>query len=158
VTRARALWLLSKQSFASKLDGSWGYDKARKTVSKKIQNAKDAFTIELSERLEQTQIECTDALRIISSRDTINAFHFVDPPYINSDCGHYKGYTQDDFEELLQLLVKVKGKFMLTMFPHELLHTYINKCGWTVKEIERTISASKTKRRKQKELIVMNYS
>ncbi len=157
IERAWALWVLSKQSFASKLDGTWGYDKQKNSMPKKIQFAKDAFTIELSKRLEQTQIESTDALRIIESRDSANTFHFVDPPYINSDCGHYVGYNLADFQNLLELLCRLQGKFMLTMFPHPYLQEFIITHKWNVKEVERTISASRTSRRRQKELIIMNY-
>lgn len=159
VERAWSLWVLSKMSFASRLDGSFGYDKAKNSVAKKVQNAKDQFTEELSKRLEQTQIECTDALRIIRSRDTENTFHFVDPPYIGTDCGHYSDtYNLMDFQNLLELLEKVKGKFMLTMFPHPVLTEFIERNKWKVYEVERTISASKTNRRKQIELIVCNYA
>lgn len=157
VERAWALWILSKMSFASKLDGSFGYDKTKNTMTKKITNAKEAFSESLSKRLEHTQIECTDALRIIKSRDTIETFHFVDPPYIGTDCGHYSNYNLMDFQNLLELLSLLEGKFILTMFPHEMLTEYIEKYNWRVVEVERYISASKVKRRKQIELIVMNY-
>lgn len=157
VVRAWALWVLSKQSFASKLDGSWGYDISHNTMSKKITNCKNSFTTELAKRLENAQIENTDALRIIKSRDCVEAFHFVDPPYVGTDCGHYKGYSDADFEKLLQLLSTIKGKFMLTMFPHEMITKFAKYNGWIIHEVERTISASKTKRRKQIEIMVCNY-
>lgn len=60
-------------------------------------------------------------------------------------------------EELLQLLETVKGKFMLTMFPYGPIERYAEKNGWTIHRIERTISASKTSRRKQEEWMVCNY-
>jgi DNA adenine methylase len=85
---AWSVWCRSKMGFASKLDGSFGYDKTRNSMPKKITNAKESFTELLAKRLENTQIECTSALRIIKSRDTEETFHFVDPPYVNSDCGH----------------------------------------------------------------------
>lgn len=157
IERAWSVWVLSKQSFASKLDGTWGYDKQKNSMPKKITFAKEDFNEDLSKRLEQTQIESTDALRIIESRDTSDTFHFVDPPYINSDCGHYAGYNLMDFQNLLELLIRIQGKFMLTMFPHPYLEEVIKGNKWKVKEVERTISASRTNRRKQKELIVMNY-
>jgi len=159
VERAWALWVISKMGFASKLDGSFGYDRKSNSIAKKLKGSKELFTDELSKRLENTQIECTNALRIISSRDTNETFHFVDPPYINSDCGHYAGtFNLMDFEELLELLSVIQGKFMLTMFPHEVLSEYITRHSWHVVEVERTISAAKSKRRKVKELIVMNYT
>ncbi len=157
VLRAWALWILSKQSWASKLDGTWGYDKKANTMPKKITNSKVAFNELLAKRLENTQIECTDAHRIIKSRDTPSTFHFIDPPYFNSDCGHYRGYNEQNFTDLLELLKAIKGKFILTMFPCEILDKYISDNNWHVKEVERTISASKTNRRKQKEIIVFNY-
>ena len=158
VERAWAVWVLSRQGFASKLDGSWGYDKAKNSVAKKIQNAKNDFTDDFQRRIEHTQIECTDALRIIRSRDSINCFHFVDPPYIGTDCGHYAdAFDEQNFRDLLDLLTTIEGKFMLTMFPHPILTEYIEKYEWKVIEVERTISASKTNRRKQVEIIVMNY-
>lgn len=158
VTRAWALWVKSKMGFASKLDGAFGYDKLNNSVAKKINGAKVLFTDELARRIENTQIECTNALRIISSRDSESAFHFVDPPYIGTNCGHYSGtFNLMDFEELLHLLSGIKGKFMLTMFPHAVLSEYVLQNGWRAVEVERTISASKTSRRKQVEVIVMNY-
>lgn len=158
ITRAWALWVKSKMGFASMLDGSFGYDKQKNSIAKKIEGAKTLFTDELAKGIENTQIECTDALRIISSRDTERTFHFVDPPYINSNCGHYSGtFNLMDFEELLELLSGIRGKFMLTMFPHAVLSEYVLRNGWRLVEVERTISASKTSRRKQIEVIVMNY-
>lgn len=157
INRAWAIWVLSKQSFASMLDGTWGYDKQGNSLGRKIHFAKEDFTEILSKRLERTQIENTDALRIIESRDTNDTFHFVDPPYFNSDCGHYEGYNLMDFQNLLDLLEKLQGKFMLTMFPHEYLEERVVKNNWIKREVERTISASKTSRRKQTELIIMNY-
>lgn len=158
IERAWAVWVLSKMGFASKLNGTFGYDRESNGICKKIAGAKELFTDDLSKRLERTQIECTSALRVITSRDCEHAFHFVDPPYINSDCGHYSDtFNLSDFEELLTTLATVKGKFMLTMFPHDVLNEYCSKHGWKVIEVERTISASKTSRRKQVELIVCNY-
>jgi len=104
IKRAWAVWVLSSQGFAAKIDGSWGYDKLKGTVSTKIKNKRDNFTEELAIRLQKVQIECTDALRIIRSRDSKDSFFYCDPPYFNSDCGHYDGYTIDDFEMLLKQL------------------------------------------------------
>lgn len=57
----------------------------------------------------------------------------------------------------LQLLETVKGKFMLTMFPFEMIDRYAQRNGWIIHRVERTISASKTGRRKQEEWMVCNY-
>jgi DNA adenine methylase len=156
--RAWAFYYLSKTSFAAKINGTFGYDKQEKNCCvKKFRNAKLNFTEELVKRLENTQIENTDALKIIESRDSEFCFHFIDPPYFNSDCGHYKGYNEIDFKHLLNICEKLKGKFILTMYPCEIINEYIRRNNWNIIELERTISASKVNRRKQTELIVTNY-
>ena len=157
VQRAWAVWALCKMSFASMMDGSFGYDFGG-GMPKKLRNAKDEFTEWLCSRLDNVTIENRDALDVISTYDSPDTFHFVDPPYINSDCGHYEG-TFDEYcmEKLLLLLGQVKGKFMLTMFPLPMIEEYANKNGWIIHRVERTISASKTSRRKQEEWMVCNY-
>lgn len=157
VQRAWAVWALSKMSFASMLDGSFGYDFSG-AMPLKLKNAKDTFTEEICRRLDSVTIENIDALELIKKYDVSNAFHFVDPPYINSDCGHYEGlFSTDNMVELLELLSNIKGKFMLTMFPLDVIKQYADNKGWIIYSIERTISASKTSRRSQEEWIVCNY-
>lgn len=158
---AWAIYVLSSQSFASKLDGSWGYDKTRNTMSKKVANKREAFTEEFAIRLQNVQLESADAIYIIQSRDHAQAFHYCDPPYFNSDCGHYKGYTEQDMERLLQVLVKVKGRFLLSSYPSDLLARYVKKYGWHQKRITQLTSVA-TKRgagvQKEKvEVLTANY-
>lgn len=154
---AWAIWTLSKLSFASMQDGSFGYD-FQGTMTTKITNAKDSFTEALCKRLENVTVENRDALEVIRCYDSPTAFHFVDPPYINSDCGHYEGsFNEENMRSLLELLSRVKGRFMLTMFPLDMIQQFAEKEGWIIHCIERTISASKESRRKQEEWMVCNY-
>ncbi|MPM24670.1 hypothetical protein SDC9_71153 [bioreactor metagenome] len=158
VKRAWAVWTLSKMSYSSKLDGTFGYDVTGNSMPKKVCNSKSAFTQELIERLDRVTIENTDGIRLIASRDSEKAFHFVDPPYINTEMGHYAGsFANEDFLSLLEVLSQLKGKFMLTMFPNDDLERYIRKYKWKRVAIERHISAAKVNRRKQEEWITMNY-
>lgn len=155
---AWAIWALSKLSFASMQDGSFGYDRAG-TTALKISNAKDDFTVYMSQRLSNVTIENNDALDVIKRYDCDDAFHFVDPPYINSDCGHYEGFfNESNMRSLLDLLTQIKGKFMLTMFPFDMIQEYAIAHGWIIHKVERTISASRENRRKQEEWMVCNYS
>lgn len=143
VQRAWAVWVLSSQSFSSILGSSWGYDKGKRTTTRKISNKREAFTEELAIRLQDAQIECADALYIIQSRDGANSFFYCDPPYYNSNCGHYDGYTIDDFERLLQQLASVKGKFLLSSYPSELLTKYVKANGWYQWSLESGVTVNK---------------
>jgi DNA adenine methylase len=159
VRRAWAVWVLSSQSFSSMLDGSWGYDKSDRTTTKKISNKREQFTEALAIRLQDAQLECADAIYVIQSRDQVDTFFYCDPPYFNSDCGHYDGYTQDDFEGLLKTLSSIKGKFLLSSYPSPLLMKYAKKHKWHQWSLETGVSvAAKGKYLKRKvEVLTANY-
>lgn len=161
IKRAWAVWVLSTQSFASKLDGNWGYDIAKNTTTKKVSNKRASFTQEYAIRLQNVQIECTDALRIIKSRDSKDSFFYCDPPYYNSNCAHYDGYTLDDYTRLLETLSKIKGKFLLSSYPSPVLKQFKAKFGWYQIEIKQKVSvanSNSTKPPKVKtEVLTANY-
>jgi DNA adenine methylase len=140
--RAWAIWVMANQSFSSMIDGTWGYDISKNCTSKKINNKRNEFSEELAIRLQNVQIECTDALRIINSRDQKDAFFYCDPPYFNSDCGHYDGYSKEDFKALLTLLSSIKGKFLLSSYPSDILSEYTEKHEWYQKQIKQTVSVA----------------
>lgn len=143
VQRAWAVWVLSSQSFSSMLDGTWGYDKKKRTTTTKISNKREQFTEDLAIRLQDAQLECADALYVIQSRDTVDTFFYCDPPYYNSDCGHYDGYSMDDFEQLLKCLSSVKGKFLLSSYPSPVLMKYAKEHGWYQWSLESGVSVNK---------------
>jgi DNA adenine methylase len=158
--RAWAVWTLAAHSFSSIIDGSFGYDIAKPTTSKKIANKREGFTLEYAIRLQEVQIECTDAIRIIKSRDNADALFYCDPPYYNSDCGHYDGYTIEDFEMLLATLSKIEGKFLLSSYPSEILKKYKKEHGWYQVEIEQKVSVANKSNKPPKtkiEVLTSNY-
>jgi DNA adenine methylase len=155
--RAWAVWVLASQSFASIIDGSWGYDKGKNTTTKKIINKGVQFTEEYAIRLQNVQLECADALYIIKSRDHEQAFHYCDPPYFNSDCGHYGGYSIHDFEQLLLTLAAVKGKFLLSSYPSDILTKFVKKHGWSQKMVQQRVSVNKGAGKVKVECMTANY-
>lgn len=140
IKRAWAVWVLSTQSFSSQLDSSWGYDLSKNCTTKKIINNRDRFTEDMAIRLQNVQIESADALYIIRSRDSERSFFYLDPPYFNSDCGHYNGYSVEDFENLLKLLSTIKGKFLLSSYPSPILQQYTKKNKWTMWSVEQGVT------------------
>lgn len=142
VKRAWAVWVLSTQSYCAMLDGSWGYDKSKQTTTKKITNKRNQFSEQYAVRLQNVQVECADALYIIGSRDSEQSFFYCDPPYFNSDCGHYDGYSEQDFENLLKLLSTIKGKFILSSYPSPLLERYVKASGWHYRCFEQGVSVN----------------
>jgi len=81
-------------------------------------------------------------LYIIRSRDSLNSFFYCDPPYFNSDCGHYDGYSEQDFENLLVTLSKIDGKFLLSSYPSDLLLKYAKANGWHIWSVEQNVTVN----------------
>jgi len=160
VQRAWAIWVLSNQSFSGILTSSFSIEKNRGAKARKIKNAKLVFCDELRELLEKATIECNDAFAVIKKYDTSESFFFLDPPYVGCDMGHYSGMFDDSsLEKLLRLCSDLKGRFMLTMYPNEIIKRYSDENGWIIHSVERRVSASnKEKKRKQIEWMVCNYS
>ena len=156
IRRAWAFWILTNQGYVSKI-GSWGYDADGSTMVKKLSGKKLEFGVEIRTRLERAQIECNDAIKVISSRDHRDAFHYVDPPYIGSNLGHYAGYTDADYKGLLKLLSGIKGKFLLSNYRSDLLSASIERYGWSALYFDKQLSASPDKSKRKVEVLCANY-
>lgn len=112
--RAWAVYVSINQGFGNKIDCGWGYQKeCEGMVAKSWSNMRANFD-QHKTRLKHVQIDCQDALKVIKLYDSESTLFYCDPPYYNSDCGHYKGYTEDNYKELIDLLLTIKGKFILS--------------------------------------------
>jgi len=80
---------------------------------------------------------------------------------MNTDQGHYGGYTEMHFKELLSVLEKIKGKFLLSSYPHPLLDEYIRRNGWCSRNIEKLLCAGNgamlDKRKHKTEVLTANF-
>lgn len=119
------------------------------------------FDHAIPKRLENAQIENNDACKVITSRDTKDSFHYVDPPYINSDQGHYGGYNEIHYKALLDTLSAIKGKFLLSSYPSDILTEYTEKNGWYTIRFDKPLNAGKPKngtpRKRKIEVLTANY-
>ena len=157
---AWAVWMLANCSYGSILDGSFGYNLSG-AYECKLDAKRKNFVMDMSGRLQKTQIERSDALRVIRSRDTLETFLYIDPPYVGADQGHYDGYAQKDFDALLGTLDNLKGKFMLSSYRNKSLAEHGKKNGWHTVELRRANAMTSKKpgvRRKEKtKCLTANY-
>ena len=122
IKRAWAIWTLSRLGFSGIFSNSFSFARTTGKNYPRVQTAKDWFLTELKDLLEQCTIEQDDAMKILVRYDIPTAFHFVDPPYVGSNMGHYSGmFSEEDLRHLLDILSRLKGKFMLTMYPNDLI-------------------------------------
>jgi len=157
VIRAWAFYVLTNQGFSCQI-GSWGYDRDKRAYN--VQNKIDSFSEKLSERLKYVQIEQNEAHKVMLSRDKEDVFHYIDPPYIDANQGHYGGYTQDHFKRDLDAISQLKGKFLLSTYPSDILTEYTKKNGWQCIHLDKLLAASNgavSKRRRKTEVLTANY-
>jgi DNA adenine methylase len=158
--QAWAFYVATNMGFGCRI-GSWGFDKYSKRV-KAFQNKKMQFDGTILKRLSNVQIEHTNACKVLELYNTDDAFHYIDPPYINSNQGHYDGYTEADFEKLLETLSNIKGKFLLSSYPSKILDAYITRNGWYTKQFSKPLTAKKaiagkSRDSKKTEVLTANY-
>lgn len=160
VKLAWSFWMVCNFSYLNKPGGGFRVSITQDDRSgRSLKNRKHAFGEHLKKRIESAYIMCEDAKTCILKFDKEDAFHFVDPPYLNSDQGHYRGYTEDDFSELLEVLSIVKGKFILTNYQSVILDQFVKKNNWIdmKKRFETNPSPSNKKRGVKEEIIVTNF-
>lgn len=157
ILRAWAVFVLSHQSFSGNLGQSWAHSDTR-NLAKQFSNTKKMFDERYVRRLEQVQIFCRDALNVLDACDSEDTFHFIDPPYFNADMGHYDGYTESDFKNLLNILETLEGKFLLTTYPSEILAEYSTRNGWHTINNEMHLTASNKAGKTKTEVFTMNYA
>lgn len=153
--KAWAFYTLTNQGYSSRI-GTWGYGTICPSNERRLKNKREGFTTAYQERLEQVQIECSDALKLLKLRDRPTTFFYLDPPYHNADMGHYGGYTERDFEDLLTACSKLEGKFLLSSYPSEILKRYKEQYGWHQVEIDQKLSAG-TKGKRKTEVLTANF-
>ncbi len=88
-------------------------------------------------RMQSVNVSNTDALICIQQWDSPQTFFFIDPPYIDTNQGHYSGYTQKNLNELIDLLQTVDGSFILSGYEN---NQYPD--NWERFEFETNCSAS----------------
>ena len=158
VRRAWAFWVLSMESMFHIVGNTWIYriDLSGR-LPLEVTRGKERLTNVYATRLEMANIFSCDAVDIIRRVDRPNTFHYVDPPYIKSDQGHYKGYTEADFTRLLDQLTQIRGRFLLSSYPSEVLARYTAANGWYTRTIVQNVGAGSVEGKRKTEVLTMNY-
>ncbi len=158
VKRAWAFWYVTNFSFANKPGGGWKYDSGSdgSHTGRQCSNRRNGFK-EYAGRLDTVQISCRDALDVIRYRDRTDTFFYLDPPYPGTDQGHYKGYTEENIEKLLNILESIHGKFMLSNYNSDLIENFTKRNKWILREFDMRLSAPRKKGARKREILIMNY-
>lgn len=154
---AWAVYVNAHQSFAHKLNSGWGVkiSSGDKTPCSAYQN-RNLLLPQILDRLAFVQIECDDALSVITRYDSPTTFFYCDPPYPNTEQGHYAGYTLNDYKNLIDLLATIKGRFILSNYEQEvdLPETWKKREKSLLCSVNSGIGGNATERT---EVLILNY-
>ena len=111
--------------------------------------------------LKITDVENMDFGDVITKYDSENTYIYLDPPYWKTE-NYYSNHDFDrqDHERLANVLHKVNGKFSLSYYDFELLHTWFPQpqYRWEKKSFAKAAAAKKgVKQNLAEELLIMNY-
>lgn len=71
--------------------------------------------VEFRDRMDRVTVENLSYNRCLELYDSPETLFFLDPPYINSKCNNYKGFSEEQMKELKVHLQALTGKWILTV-------------------------------------------
>jgi DNA adenine methylase len=113
--------------------------------------------------LKITEVENLDFQDVIEKYDSLTSYFYTDPPYYVVGEGSYYSnhdFARKDHERLANTLKGIQGKFSLSYYDFDLLHTWFpeEEYTWVKKEFVKAAAATKGKtQNKGEELLIMNY-
>ena len=161
IEKAVATWLVFNQSWNASARAGWKFDQGSGGSHAGIvfAHARRNFCPWLKKRLQYVQISCRDALQVIRDRDSERTFFYLDPPYPDTNQGHYSGYTWEKLEELLTLLQSIQGQFALSNYPSEMISKFSAENNWLLKEftMKKDSNMATVEGSQKTEVLLMNY-
>lgn len=168
VEKVRKWYTALMQSFSSNLS-TWSHSKSksRRGMSQAVSqwlgkienNIPDAI-----ERFKTVQIENMDFRNLIKKYDGKDTLFYLDPPYIHETRKMTYQYQHEmlneDHEDLVNILINIKGKAVLSGYKHEIYDSLIDN-GWQKISLgefdKRSIKAINLSREKGEEIVWINF-
>lgn len=122
-------------------------------VLKYFQRAKKLLPL-FADRLSNVDLENMDALDILRKYDDVDTLFFIDPPYHCSTAKQYRvGWTDDNERELVDVLMTIKGSYVLTVYDTEDYRRLVNSGGVISFDVNVIKTVSPTKNSEKTETI-----
>ncbi len=92
----------------------------------------------IHERLDKVVVENLPWQRMFKNYDQPETFWFLDPPYIDAPTGAYEGWSQEQMAEFGKSVLKLKGKFIVTVDDSPFNRALFKRC-----KLEGVVSQNK---------------
>ena len=144
LTKAWAFYVNINQSFSNQLNNGWSTGCYSRNLSISWRN-KQLRLHEILNRIKDIHVSCEDAIKCIERWDSPQTLFYCDPPYPETNQGHYSGYTLEDFKNLCDVLDNIKGSYVLSNY----LQSIEPKSAQKRVEIDVVMSASKATKKRE---------
>jgi len=147
IEKAYRWFVAARMSFGGMFGTSWGF--VRKTSTNNMAQCCSSWLGILRNfgdihiRVMRVQIDCLDWRKVLDNYDDEDTFFYLDPPYLQATrrSGEYKHeLTETDHHELVERLLVLKGKAMLSGYPNE-VYKPLEDAGWERIEFDTVCSA-----------------
>ena len=148
VERAYRFFVAIRQSFSGKAQ-SWSFsvqssnNKMAATCSRWLSTIQQLP--EIHERLIRVQIDNKDFRELFKTYDSEDTLFYCDPPYIHETRRDKNSYnhemTNEDHKDLVNILLNVKGKVLLSGYRHDIYKT-LEENGWKRKDFKTACHAT----------------
>jgi DNA adenine methylase len=163
VESARRLMVRHRQSYGG-LSQQWSYVISDSAVgmasSVRRWRAGAERLLPVHNRLRNVQIECSDFREIFNRFDAPTTLFYVDPPYLSAtrvSGGYPHEMSIQDHEELVQILLRLRGKAVVSAYRHE-LYNPLRDAGWTTAFFDVPAFTSDTRQRRMEMLWISPVS
>ncbi len=163
---AWAFFVWCRQSLAGRMKGFATLSRTRTRRSMNEQASAWLTAVEglpaVHERLKRVVVLNRDALKVIRQQDYSGTFFYLDPPYVSTTRSAPDVYrhemTKEQHDDLCDLLMGLKGKFLLSGYRCPLYDYWANAGGWKRLDFQLPNNAAGgVKKRKMVESVWMNY-
>jgi len=146
VERAWTFFVVMRQGFSgfAAVRAGWKYNKVSdQSLPAWLNSIK--YLPEIAQRFRKVYIDNKDFREVISNYDSADTFFYIDPPYLNVDQELYeKSMTYRDHAELIQLLLLIKGKVLLSGYSNR-MYKRLERHGWRRKDFVVSMTAMRGK-------------
>lgn len=155
IQRAARFCYLLQSCFGGKITSpTFGY--ARTRPSRLNVPRVEEYLSAAHQRLSRVYVECLPYGEVIRRYDDKNTFFYIDPPYWNQEEEYGAGiFSREDFTRLTDQLVKIKGKFLLSLNDTADIRGTFE--AFTIETLQTSYSCNINKNIPAQELLIRNY-
>lgn len=147
-----------RNCYGCRIDNPTFSQRVTRQSNLKLGDELDEIITSVHQRLQRVMIENLNYADLISQKDTADTLFYLDPPYY--ECENYYGkniFGRDDFDNLKNMLLNIKGKFILSLNDVPEVRELFKDFNIHSKKIRWSVNSTTSNDELGKEVIITNF-